>query len=275
MSSRPKKTWLSWACSVVHLFLSLSKGGLEGRMSLRGGKLTLVLLFLESFLTSKDPLILMCNIFSAWPRQSYGVDHLLTFANLRQLGLLVEQQPGETLTVMESKVGKLVNDKTAGDETRLFNLPLIEVPSVALHMPQPDKWFHECCKAESKIALKLSRSSSFTSCSRKADRCLLVSCKEEQFQSAEQKAQPCKYHSGYLLLIPTLKNAVCLFIYYHFLCTGAKVGWRVRPARPTRHGLHLQRCLHPSELQARGAGEKTSHIRWFCRSWSETVSVVL
>lgn len=44
------------------------------------------------------------------------MDHLLTFANLRQLGLLVEQQPGETLTVMESKVGKLVNDKTAGEE---------------------------------------------------------------------------------------------------------------------------------------------------------------
>lgn len=43
------------------------------------------------------------------------MDHLLTFSNLRQLGLLVEQQPGETLTVMESKVGKLVNDKTAGD----------------------------------------------------------------------------------------------------------------------------------------------------------------
>lgn len=52
---------------------------------------------------------------AAWLRQSYGVDHLLTFASLRQLGLLVEQQPGETLTVMESKVGKLVNDKTAGD----------------------------------------------------------------------------------------------------------------------------------------------------------------
>ncbi len=56
----------------------------------------------------------MCIIFSASRPQSYGVDHLLTFANLRQLGLLVEQQPGETLTVMESKVGKLVNDKTAG-----------------------------------------------------------------------------------------------------------------------------------------------------------------
>lgn len=48
------------------------------------------------------------------------MDHLFTFANLRQLGLLVEQQPGETLTVMESKVGKLVNDKTAGDKAELF-----------------------------------------------------------------------------------------------------------------------------------------------------------
>lgn len=42
------------------------------------------------------------------------MEHLLTFANLKQSGLLVEQQQAETLTVMESKVGKLVNDKTAG-----------------------------------------------------------------------------------------------------------------------------------------------------------------
>lgn len=53
--------------------------------------------------------------------QSYGIEHLLTFANLRQLGVLVEQQPGETLTVMESKVGKLVNDKTAGKLTETFS----------------------------------------------------------------------------------------------------------------------------------------------------------
>ncbi|KAG7482519.1 vacuolar protein sorting-associated protein 33B [Solea senegalensis] len=53
--------------------------------------------------------------------QSYGVEHLLTFANLKQLGLLVEQQPGETLTAMESKVGKLVNDKTAGKLTDAFS----------------------------------------------------------------------------------------------------------------------------------------------------------
>ncbi|XP_026869635.1 vacuolar protein sorting-associated protein 33B [Electrophorus electricus] len=53
--------------------------------------------------------------------QSYGIEHLLSFANLRQIGLLVEQQPGETLTVMESKVGKLVNDKTAGKLTDAFS----------------------------------------------------------------------------------------------------------------------------------------------------------
>ncbi|KAM9825657.1 vacuolar protein sorting-associated protein 33B [Syngnathus typhle] len=53
--------------------------------------------------------------------QSYGVDHLLTFANLKQSGLLVEQQQGETLAVMESKVGKLVNDKTAGKLTDAFS----------------------------------------------------------------------------------------------------------------------------------------------------------
>ena len=62
----------------------------------------------------------MCNMLSACRAQSYGVDHLLTFANLRQLGLLVEQQPGETLTVMESKVGKLVNDKTAGEREQII-----------------------------------------------------------------------------------------------------------------------------------------------------------
>lgn len=53
--------------------------------------------------------------------QSYGVEHLLTFANLRQLGLLVEQQPGETLTAVESKVGKLVNDKAAGKLSDAFS----------------------------------------------------------------------------------------------------------------------------------------------------------
>lgn len=49
------------------------------------------------------------------PPQSYGADHLLTFSNLRQAGLLAEQPAGEALSAMESKVGKLVNDKTAGE----------------------------------------------------------------------------------------------------------------------------------------------------------------
>ncbi|KAK3510157.1 hypothetical protein QTP70_026749 [Hemibagrus guttatus] len=53
--------------------------------------------------------------------QSYGTEHLLTFANLKEMGLLVEQQPGEALTAVESKVGKLVNDKTAGKLTDAFS----------------------------------------------------------------------------------------------------------------------------------------------------------
>ncbi|KAF5906575.1 vacuolar protein sorting-associated protein 33B, partial [Clarias magur] len=53
--------------------------------------------------------------------QSYGMEHLLSFANLKQIGLLVEQQPGDALTAVESKVGKLVNDKTAGKLTDAFS----------------------------------------------------------------------------------------------------------------------------------------------------------
>uniref|UniRef100_A0A8C7L4J8 VPS33B late endosome and lysosome associated n=1 Tax=Oncorhynchus kisutch TaxID=8019 RepID=A0A8C7L4J8_ONCKI len=64
---------------------------------------------------------LIYSSMSYFLSQSYGIEHLLTFSNLKQLGLLVEQQPGETLTVMESRVGKLVNDKTAGKLTDAFS----------------------------------------------------------------------------------------------------------------------------------------------------------
>uniref|UniRef100_A0A674ESJ9 VPS33B late endosome and lysosome associated n=1 Tax=Salmo trutta TaxID=8032 RepID=A0A674ESJ9_SALTR len=64
---------------------------------------------------------LLYSSLSYFFSQSYGIEHLLTFSNLKQLGLLVEQQPGETLTVMESRVGKLVNDKTAGKLTDAFS----------------------------------------------------------------------------------------------------------------------------------------------------------
>uniref|UniRef100_A0A673WPC7 VPS33B late endosome and lysosome associated n=1 Tax=Salmo trutta TaxID=8032 RepID=A0A673WPC7_SALTR len=64
---------------------------------------------------------LLYSSLSYFLSQSYGIEHLLTFSNLKQLGLLVEQQPGETLTVMESRVGKLVNDKTAGKLTDAFS----------------------------------------------------------------------------------------------------------------------------------------------------------
>uniref|UniRef100_A0AAR2IJ68 Vacuolar protein sorting-associated protein 33B n=1 Tax=Pygocentrus nattereri TaxID=42514 RepID=A0AAR2IJ68_PYGNA len=73
-----------------------------------------------------DSLRLLCLLSitengESYKTSSYGIEHLLTFANLKQIGLLVEQQPGETLTVMESKVGKLVNDKTAGKLTDAFS----------------------------------------------------------------------------------------------------------------------------------------------------------
>uniref|UniRef100_A0A3B5QKI1 VPS33B late endosome and lysosome associated n=1 Tax=Xiphophorus maculatus TaxID=8083 RepID=A0A3B5QKI1_XIPMA len=70
---------------------------------------------------TENALCVIRSVSCAGFRQSYGADHLLTFSNLRQLGLLVEQQPGETLTVMESKVGKLVNDRTAVKLTDAFS----------------------------------------------------------------------------------------------------------------------------------------------------------
>lgn len=50
--------------------------------------------------------------------QSYGPEHLLTFHNLKRIGLLTEQSPGETLTAVESKVSKLVTDRAAGEPGR-------------------------------------------------------------------------------------------------------------------------------------------------------------
>ncbi|KAK7170118.1 hypothetical protein R3I94_000376 [Phoxinus phoxinus] len=79
-------------------------------------RLLCLLSITENGLLSKDYRSLKAQYL-----QSYGIEHLLTFANLKQLGLLEEQQAGETLTVMESKVGKLVNDKTAGKLTDAFS----------------------------------------------------------------------------------------------------------------------------------------------------------
>uniref|UniRef100_A0A8C2D1L7 VPS33B late endosome and lysosome associated n=1 Tax=Cyprinus carpio TaxID=7962 RepID=A0A8C2D1L7_CYPCA len=79
-------------------------------------RLLCLLSITENGLLSKDYRSLKAQYL-----QSYGIEHLLTFANLRQLGLLEEQQAGETLTVMESKVGKLVNDKTVGKLTDAFS----------------------------------------------------------------------------------------------------------------------------------------------------------
>ncbi|KAM6257240.1 vacuolar protein sorting-associated protein 33B isoform 2-T2 [Porphyrio hochstetteri] len=53
--------------------------------------------------------------------QSYGPEHLLTFHNLKRMGLLTEQSAGETLTAVESKVSRLVTDRAAGKITDAFN----------------------------------------------------------------------------------------------------------------------------------------------------------
>ncbi|XP_061302460.1 vacuolar protein sorting-associated protein 33B isoform X1 [Pezoporus flaviventris] len=53
--------------------------------------------------------------------QSYGPEHLLTFHNLKRIGLLTEQVAGETLTAVESRVSKLVTDRAAGKITDAFN----------------------------------------------------------------------------------------------------------------------------------------------------------
>uniref|UniRef100_A0A803VN53 VPS33B late endosome and lysosome associated n=1 Tax=Ficedula albicollis TaxID=59894 RepID=A0A803VN53_FICAL len=57
----------------------------------------------------------------AAPSQSYGPEHLLTFHNLKRMGLLTEQSAGETLTAVESKVSKLVTDRAAGKITDAFS----------------------------------------------------------------------------------------------------------------------------------------------------------
>ncbi|XP_015284243.1 PREDICTED: vacuolar protein sorting-associated protein 33B [Gekko japonicus] len=53
--------------------------------------------------------------------QSYGPEHLLTFHNLKRIGLLTEQVSGETLTAVESKVSKAVTDRAAGKLSDAFS----------------------------------------------------------------------------------------------------------------------------------------------------------
>uniref|UniRef100_A0A8C4TIK1 VPS33B late endosome and lysosome associated n=1 Tax=Erpetoichthys calabaricus TaxID=27687 RepID=A0A8C4TIK1_ERPCA len=79
-------------------------------------RLLCLLSLTENGLVSKDYRSLKSQYL-----QSYGIEHVLTFANLRQMGLLVEQQPGETFTAMESTVGKLVADKAVGKLTDAFS----------------------------------------------------------------------------------------------------------------------------------------------------------
>ncbi|XP_067327466.1 vacuolar protein sorting-associated protein 33B [Anolis sagrei] len=53
--------------------------------------------------------------------QSYGPEHLLTFHNLKSLGILTEQVPGEAVTAVENKVSRLVTDRAAGKLSDAFS----------------------------------------------------------------------------------------------------------------------------------------------------------
>ncbi|XP_051898613.1 vacuolar protein sorting-associated protein 33B isoform X1 [Pristis pectinata] len=79
-------------------------------------RLMCLLSLTESGLISKDYRSLKTQYL-----QSYGYEHILTFANLKQIGLLTEQQSGETLTAVESTMGKLVTDKAVGKLTDAFS----------------------------------------------------------------------------------------------------------------------------------------------------------
>ncbi|XP_009992598.1 PREDICTED: vacuolar protein sorting-associated protein 33B [Chaetura pelagica] len=89
----------------------------EGRVSpIESLRLMCLLSITENGLIPKDYRSLKTQYL-----QSYGPEHLLTFHNLKRMGLLVEQAPGETLTAVESKVSKLVTDRAAGKITDAFN----------------------------------------------------------------------------------------------------------------------------------------------------------
>ncbi|NWU50337.1 VP33B protein, partial [Dromas ardeola] len=89
-------------------------GGAPGHSGL-ATELTLVL---PTGLIPKDYRSLKTQYLQA---SSYGPEHLLTFHNLKRIGLLTEQSAGETLTAVESKVSKLVTDRAAGKITDAFN----------------------------------------------------------------------------------------------------------------------------------------------------------
>uniref|UniRef100_A0A8C4Q1I3 Uncharacterized protein n=1 Tax=Eptatretus burgeri TaxID=7764 RepID=A0A8C4Q1I3_EPTBU len=59
--------------------------------------------------------------------QSYGTEQLLTLANLRRTGLLADQQPLETMASVESRMGKLVVDKTVSKAVGEKSTPLSRI----------------------------------------------------------------------------------------------------------------------------------------------------
>uniref|UniRef100_A0A8C6TTN6 VPS33B late endosome and lysosome associated n=1 Tax=Neogobius melanostomus TaxID=47308 RepID=A0A8C6TTN6_9GOBI len=83
------------------------------------------LLVIHGFLVLQVSMIeslrLLCLLSLTENGSSYGFDHLLTFSSLKTLGLVQEQQTAETLSAMETRVGRLVNDRTAGKLTEAIS----------------------------------------------------------------------------------------------------------------------------------------------------------
>lgn len=92
--------------------------------------------------TSTDPVLIWLPL-----PQSYGPEHLLTFHNLKRIGLLTEQAAGETLTAVESRVSKLVTDRAAGESgcshvavvgaVAQSMAPVLALPAGAAGLPAP------------------------------------------------------------------------------------------------------------------------------------------
>ncbi|XP_062357494.1 vacuolar protein sorting-associated protein 33B isoform X3 [Cinclus cinclus] len=106
-----------WGCSLLQLTHPAPADPCSPQVSpIESLRLMCLLSITENGLIPKDYRSLKTQYL-----QSYGPEHLLTFHNLKRIGLLTEQSAGETLTAVESKVSKLVTDRAAGKITDAFN----------------------------------------------------------------------------------------------------------------------------------------------------------
>lgn len=138
--------------------------------------------------------------------QSYGPEHLLTFHNLKRIGLLTEQSAGDTLTAVESKVSKLVTDRAAGE------------PAPALCPWEPGKGSC-CCRSGWKHVEKVwARSTKCVSSNAAAGRALLWG------QQGWQPPRPfSRAHSSAHLCQPGLGSRQSLLRCFSLSCFPGKI----------------------------------------------------